>query len=84
MEGKMNKVVEKIVAQALQAPPKDRAVIAEQLIASLDAATDLDVEVAWQEEIQKRVGEVDKGDIDCIPWEAVRERLRGNAVVEGV
>jgi len=81
----MNKVVEKIVAQALQAPPKDRAVIAEQLIASLDAATDLDVEVAWQEEIQKRVGEVDKGDIDCcIPWEAVRERLRGNAVVEGV
>lgn len=76
----MNKVVEKIVGRALQAPPKDRAVIAERLISSLDAATDLDVEIAWQEEIRKRVEEVNKGDIDCIPWEVVRERLRGNAI----
>jgi len=47
VEEKMNKVVEKIVAQALQAPPKDRAAIAERLISSLDGATDLDIEVAW-------------------------------------
>lgn len=76
----MDKTVEKIIAQALQKPPKDRAIIAERLISSLDIVRDLDVEIAWQEEIQRRVAEVDKGDVDCIPWEVVRQRLRGNTI----
>jgi len=80
MEGKMNQAVEKIITQALRTPLKDRAVIAERLISSLDPATDLDVEIAWQEEIHRRVTEVDKGVVNCIPWEVVQQRLRRNAV----
>ena len=79
----MDKAVEKIITQALQTSPKDRAVIAERLISSLDTEADLDVEVAWQQEIHRRVMEVDKGVVDCIPWEVVRERLRRNGVVTG-
>ena len=79
----MDKAVEKIITQALQVTPKDRAIIAERLISSLDTVADFDVEVAWQKEIQRRVMEVDKGVVDCIPWEVVRERLRRNAVVGG-
>ena len=77
----MDKAVEKIITQALQTSPKDRAVIAERLISSLDTVADLDVEVTWQEEINRRVMEVDKGVVVCVPWEVVRERLRRNAVV---
>ncbi|MFH1563333.1 MAG: addiction module protein [Nitrospirota bacterium] len=81
----MNTTVEKIIDQTLQKrgkplPPRERAVIAEQFISSLDTVVDLDVEVAWQEEIQRRVMEVNKGNVVCIPWEVVRERLRRNIV----
>lgn len=76
----MDKTVEEIIVQALQKPLKDRAIIAERLISSLDTVRDLDVEIAWQEEIQRRVAEVDKGDVDCITWEVVRQRLIGDTI----
>jgi putative addiction module component (TIGR02574 family) len=77
----MDTSVEGIIAQALQMPPKIRAVIAERLLSSLDSETDLEVEVAWQQEVQRRIGEVEKGEVVCIPWEQVLQRLRGNAYV---
>ena len=59
-------------------PPKDRAAIAERLIVSLDAQVEYDVEGAWQREIQRRSAEIKRGEVVCIPWEEVRERLRKN------
>ncbi|MBC8181865.1 addiction module protein [candidate division KSB1 bacterium] len=79
----MEKAVEKILTQALQTKPKDRAFIAERLISSLDTEADLNVEIAWQNEISNRIKEVDNGIVDCLPWEVVRERLRRNSVVTG-
>ncbi len=76
----MDKTAKKIISQALQIPLKDRAIIAERLISSLDTIADLDVEIAWQKKIQQRVMEVDKGDVVCIPWEVVQEQLRRNAI----
>ena len=76
----MDNTLEIIIAQALRKPPKDRAIIAERLISSLDIEKDLDVEIAWQEEVQRRVAEVDKGEVECIPWEIVRQQLRGNTI----
>jgi len=76
----MDETVEKIIAQALQKPPKDRAIIADRLISSLDTVRDVDIEIAWQEEIQQRVAEADKGEVDWIPWEVVRKRMRGNTI----
>ncbi|MEW6381194.1 MAG: addiction module protein [bacterium] len=72
----MDTTVEKILEQALEMPPKDRAAIAERLILSLDVQTDHDVEVLWQQEIQQRIAEIEKGEVVCIPWEEVRDRLR--------
>lgn len=71
--------VEGIIDQALQKPEKERALIAERLISSLDNASDKDVELAWQKEIEKRLKEIDSGIVRCIPWEDVRERLYQNA-----
>ena len=76
----MDKTVERIIAQALRKPPKDRAVIAERLISSLDIEKDLDVEIAWQEEVQRQGAGVDKGEVECIPWEIVRQQVRGNTI----
>lgn len=38
-----------------------------------------DIEKSWQKEIQRRVKEIDYGEVECIPWEEVRDRLYGNA-----
>ena len=71
--------VDRIIDQALQQPARERARIAEKLISSLDQTTDLDVELAWQKEIGKRLKEIDSGAVECIPWEEVRNRLYENA-----
>lgn len=79
----MDTLVEGIIAQALQMPPKIRATIAERLLSSLDLEPDMDVELAWQQEVQRRIVEVEKDEAICIPWEQVLQRLRGNAHVAG-
>ena len=72
-------ITNEILNSALQQPEKDRARIAEALIASLDIKTEPNVEQAWQKEIDKRLSEIDKGVVKCIPWEEVRDRLYNNA-----
>ena len=73
----MNKAAEKILEQALTMSPQDRAFIAESLITSLDTVVDAEVEIAWQQEVRKRLSEIETGEATCIPWEEVRDRLRG-------
>jgi len=65
-----------IVEQALKLSPTERAEVAEQLIVSLDEVPDADVEQAWQAEIQKRLQQIDRGEVKTIPWEEVQRRLR--------
>lgn len=66
---------DQILESALRQPEKERARIAETLIASLDATSDREIEQAWQVEIDRRLREIDSGSVECIPWEQVRERL---------
>lgn len=65
-----------IVEQALKLSPNERAEVAEQLIASLDEALDTGVEQAWQEEVQRRLGQIERGEVKMIPWEEVQRRLQ--------
>lgn len=71
-----------IINQALRQPEKERARMAEILISSLEKIVDKNVELAWQEEVTKRLEEIDSGIIKCIPWEEVRDKLRQNASAE--
>lgn len=65
-----------IVEQALKLSPTERADVAEQLLASLDEVFDSDVEKAWQEEVQQRLQQIERGEVKTIPWEEVQRRLR--------
>jgi putative addiction module component (TIGR02574 family) len=64
-----------ILEQALKLPANERAEVAEQLIVRLDETPDTDAEKAWQEEIQKRLQQLDSGQAAAIPWEVVQRRL---------
>ena len=74
--------VEEIIGYAMRQPAKERARIAEALITSLDPQPGADIEVAWQQEIDKRLREMDSDAVKCIPWEEVRSRLLENANAE--
>lgn len=65
-----------VLEEALKLPANERAEVAEQLLASLDEAPDTDVEQAWQEEVQRRLKQVERGEVKTIPWEEVQRRLR--------
>ena len=72
----MHPHTEKILTEALGIPPEERALIAERLITSLDTATDLDVETAWQQEVQKRLADIDRPEVAWTGWEEARQKLR--------
>lgn len=72
--------VRKIVEQALKMPARERAEIAQRLLESLDRQMDIDMEMAWQVETERRVSELDSGRVSCITWEEVRERLMRNSL----
>ena len=65
-----------LLKEALKLAANERAEVAEQLIASLDDAADPDVEQAWQEEVQRRLQQVERGEVKTIPWEEVQRRLQ--------
>jgi putative addiction module component (TIGR02574 family) len=63
-----------IEAIALQLPLRDRARLAQRLVASLDE--DSEVEQAWAAEVERRVDAYDRGDIEAIPGEEVFAKAR--------
>lgn len=63
-----------IEAQALQLSPRERSKLAHRLIVSLDEPAEDTPEAiaqAWDEEIARRVAEVDAGTAKLIPHEQV-------------
>lgn len=65
-----------ILGTALALPPDERAWLAEELIASLDEGQDAEIEAAWAAEIEKRIAEVESGEVETVSWEDARERIR--------
>ena len=65
-----------LLKKALALPDQERAVLAGSLIDSLDTTVDDDAEAAWQEEIARRLKEVETGKVKTIPWDEVRKKGR--------
>jgi len=61
--------------KALALDESERAELAGALIDSLDLEIDSGVEAAWLEEIERRIKELDSGEVEGIPWEEVRARI---------
>ena len=72
----MSPDVSELLRKALALPPEARAALAGSLLESLDdEPADEGVEAAWNEEISRRIEEIDSGKVQMIPYEEVRRRL---------
>lgn len=66
----------KILEEAMHLEPSTRALIAETLLESLDFEEDFDLSPAWQEEIQRRCEQIDRGEVELIDSGTVMAELR--------
>lgn len=67
----MPKSVAELEREARQLPIRDRALLAQQLIASIDPGEDIDAEVAWLEEAERRYQAYRQGMLAAKPAEQV-------------
>ncbi|HEY6802449.1 MAG TPA: addiction module protein [Pyrinomonadaceae bacterium] len=73
----MERNLKNVLQEAIQLPERDRATLAGLLIETLDpiSESESEVEAAWSAEIDRRVAEIDAGEVELIPWEVVRAEL---------
>jgi putative addiction module component (TIGR02574 family) len=75
----MGAILKEIEAQALQLTPRERSELAHRLIVSLDGEPEDSPEAiarAWDEEIARRVADMDAGRTKWIPADEVMARIR--------
>lgn len=72
----MNASLKKLYAEATELAEADRAALAGMLLESLEPVEIAGVDEAWAQEIQRRIREVDSGEVSPFPWSEVRSRLR--------
>jgi putative addiction module component (TIGR02574 family) len=65
-----------LLQKALALPDKERAELAGNLIASLDATIDQDADAAWQAEVVRRLNDIRSGRVKTVPWDEVQEKAR--------
>ena len=68
--------VEIIKGEALRLSPKERAFSTRELLASLDAMSEADIERLWVDEAIRRDDEIDKGTSQTYPAEEALARAR--------
>jgi len=64
-----------LLQKALSLSDEERAALAGSLLDSLDATVDEGVEKAWDEEIARRIADLDSGKAKTVPWEEIRARI---------
>jgi putative addiction module component (TIGR02574 family) len=69
-------VMNKLRAEVLSLPDKDRAELAQELMASLDGTPEPDAAQAWDVEILRRLAEIDSGTARLIDRTEFSRRLR--------
>lgn len=72
----MATTVDKICNEALFLPADARIGLIERLLNSLNLPTQADIDHLWAEEAERRVAEINSGDIKLISGEQVFENIR--------
>jgi putative addiction module component (TIGR02574 family) len=72
----MSDMLAELKKKAAQLSDVERAELALSLSESLDGPADPEVEEAWRAEIERRIGQIDRGEVELIPGDEVFARLR--------
>jgi putative addiction module component (TIGR02574 family) len=66
---------DELLKKALTLPASDRATLAGSLIDSLDEIDEVSAQSAWNDEIARRIEDLDSGKAKTVPWDEVQRRI---------
>ena len=66
----------KILDEVLQLPADARVNLVEQLLTSLNLPTQPEIDQLWAEEAEKRIAQIDKGEIKLVSGKKVFSNIR--------
>lgn len=66
----------KVFDEALSLPANERVSLVERLLTSLNLPTQRQIDKLWAEEAERRVSQIDKGEVELIPGEEVFSKIR--------
>jgi len=69
-------VADKVFDDALSLPSDVRVVLVERLLESLNLPTQAEIDRLWAEEAERRISQIDQGDVDLIPGDVVFAKIR--------
>jgi putative addiction module component (TIGR02574 family) len=69
-----------VLQKALALPEEERTALVRSLIESLEEVSDRGVERAWDEEIARRIAELDSGKAGTLSWIEVEHRIAARIV----
>ena len=72
----MSSALAELKRKAAQLSEHERAELALALIESLDGEADVGVEKAWRIEVDRRIAQIERGEVELIPGDEVFARVR--------
>jgi len=72
----MPTAADKVVDKAIELPADARIGLVGRILTSLNLPTQSEIDRVWAEESEKRVAEIDRGEVDLIPGEEVFAKIR--------
>lgn len=69
-------VAKKVLDEVLQLPADARVNLVEHLLTSLNLPTQPEIDQLWAEEAEKRIAQLDKGEIKLVPGRKVFSNIR--------
>ncbi|HKA21820.1 MAG TPA: addiction module protein [Blastocatellia bacterium] len=71
----MSELAEKLIQEALNLPPDERAIVAERLLSSLEQELS-EIDQLWVLEAEDRLNAYERGEVDAIPAEEVYKTIK--------
>lgn len=72
----MPTVAERVADEVMELPADVRISLVNRILSSLNLPTQPDIDSLWADEAERRIAQIDRGDVELIPGEVVFDRIR--------
>ena len=72
----MTAMTDRVIEEALSLPADIRLNLVEKLITSLNLPIDEDIDRLWAEEAERRISQIEAGEVRLVPGEKVFSKIR--------
>lgn len=72
----MPTAADRVFDEALELPADARIGLVDRILASLNLPTHPDLDKMWAEEAERRVAQIERGEVTLIPGEEVFDKIR--------